>query len=789
MNPLSAWTFHRRHKRSTFLMIVLVSLATMGLYVMVAVLDSVPTRAQFIYLTRVSRVYPTSGNLLDPAVVSQIRTHPDVARVIPDNGLQIAPPVLIGTDPDVRLMGVSQEDSQYLMAHFGVRLKEGRLYTAHTNEIVLSEEVVRALGLRIGEQIDRSINERYYGAIPAPLVLVGILEGDPAFGTGPSVRVGFASFEYLADHELFAPRVSNILVIPKEGRKEVVDDFLETVIASSRTETLTYREVSELVAMARRGLYVISGIVNCLVAVALALVVGMINQIALTERLEEFGLLHAVGYQESRLIGRLILETAVVAGLGWGFGLAFSQLILAWLKANLYYAKGMELNLANLAPFWFVIPIPLVATAFAAISAKRVFARFDAVAIIERGKLSTEAKASQSAVKRSSVKPFSSWTFHRRHRRRGIILIVSMALMVLGIAFPAFLVSIIPEAMNPSIEYLRYMSSVSPSTGQAVDPGVSAQIRSQPAVARVVPAMPLGLGVIVPPGSTTQVNVLGVSEGEMPALMDRMGVRLVQGRLPRARTAEVVISQAVARNRGLRVGDVVGRSIQEADKDDPWISDDIPVEMPVVGLLSGDDLWVGFASFEYLESHERTASRPVNLLVLPVEERKVELDNWLVGSIASAQTDVNTYEESLRRIQQTMRGMLFLFAALEGLIAIVAAAALSALNYIFFAQRRQEFGILNAVGRTRQWLVTRTVKETGSALAIAWLLSAAVCALLLIFAQKEIYAPLGLTLNIFNPVPWLFTLPVPIAVLAATSGTVSRMLAKLDPISVIERRS
>ena len=74
-------------------------------------------------------------------------------------------------------------------------------------------------------------------------------------------------------------------------------------------------------------------------------------------------------------------------------------------------------------------------------------------------------------------------------------------------------------------------------------------------------------------------------------------------------------------------------------------------------------------------------------------------------------------------------------------------------------------------------------------LAIAWLLSAAVCALLLIFAQTTVYAPLGLTLNIFNPVPWLFTLPVPIAVLAATSGTVSRMLAKLDPISVIERRS
>jgi ABC-type lipoprotein release transport system permease subunit len=789
MNPLSALTFPRRHKRSTFLMIVLITLATTGLYVMVAVLDSIPTRAQFIYLTRVSRVYPTFANSLEPTVVSQIRAHPDVARVIPDNGLQIAPPALIGTDPDVRLMGVSQEDLQYLMTHFGVRLKEGRLYTAHTNEILLSEEVVRALGLRVGDEIDRTINERYYGAISAPLVLVGILEGDPAFRTGPSIRVGFVSFEYLADHELFAPRVSSILVVPQEGRKEVVDDFLETAIVSPRTETETYRQVSELVGMARRGLYVIIGIVNCLVAVALALVVGMINQIALTDRLDELGLLHALGYHENRLIGRLTVETAVLAGFGWLVGLALSQLILAWLKTNLYYAKGMELNLANLAPFWFVVPILLVAIAFAAISANRVFAQFDAVAIIERGKLSTEAKAPQRAVGRSSFKPLSSRTFHRRHRRREFMLIASMSLMVLGIAFPAFLVSIIPEAMNPSIEYLRYLSSISPNVGQTIDPGLRSQVRNQPTVAHLVPAMQLGLGVLVPPGSTTQVNLLGVPEGEIPVLMDRMGLHLVEGRLPKARTNEMIVSQAVAWNRALHVGSTVGRPVQEGSEVDPWISEDIPTEIVVVGLLAEDDLWVGFASFEYLERHELTASRPIHMLVLPVRERKVDLDNWLLENVVSAQTNVNTFDKSLRQIQQTTRAMAYLFAAVEGLIAGVAAAVLAALNYIFFDQRREEFAILHAVGRTRQWLVARTVKETGGALAIAWLISAAVCALLLVFAQTEIYAPIGLTLNIFNPVPWLFTLPIPIAVLAATSGTVSRMLAKLDPISIIERRS
>jgi hypothetical protein len=37
--------------------------------------------------------------------------------------------------------------------------------------------------------------------------------------------------------------------------------------------------------------------------------------------------------------------------------------------------------------------------------------------------------------------------------------------------------------------------------------------------------------------------------------------------------------------------------------------------------------------------------------------------------------------------------------------------------------------------------------------------------------------------------PWLFTLPIPVAVIAASGGLVARMLRRLDPVSVIERRA
>jgi hypothetical protein len=70
----------------------------------------------------------------------------------------------------------------------------------------------------------------------------------------------------------------------------------------------------------------------------------------------------------------------------------------------------------------------------------------------------------------------------------------------------------------------------------------------------------------------------------------------------------------------------------------------------------------------------------------------------------------------------------------------------------------------------------------------AWGLSAILFLIGLLYLQFRVFVPLGLRLNLFNLTPWLFTLPIPVAVLAATGGTIARMLSRLDPVSIIERR-
>ena len=60
------------------------------------------------------------------------------------------------------------------------------------------------------------------------------------------------------------------------------------------------------------------------------------------------------------------------------------------------------------------------------------------------------------------------------------------------------------------------------------------------------------------------------------------------------------------------------------------------------------------------------------------------------------------------------------------------------------------------------------------------------CLIGLLYMQFGMFAPLGLRLDFFNLIPWLFTLPIPIAVLVVTTVSTFRTLRKLDPVSIIE---
>jgi ABC-type lipoprotein release transport system permease subunit len=801
VKPLSLLTYYWRHKRSAAVVIGVIALVTVGVHVMVSLSDATMEYALYRlhYLTRMSHVSAEGG--LDPEIVAQIRAHPDAAHVIPENGLQIGV-LWVGIPVVFPALGVSEADMPIVMAACDLHLREGRLVEPRAAEIVLSEELANALGLRIGDQIGRAIDDRYYGAFVTELTVVGILESVPS--DLPSVRVAFVPYEYLGSHEMYGPRPSSLLVFAHQGRKAALDEFLGMLVTGSGSasdmEAKTYESETEFLAGVRLGGYGFCGLVDCLLAGTATLSVAAINQISATRRLPEIGLLHALGSQKRRLTRHLSLEVAALAGGGWAAGLALSTLLYAWLNRSLYAPQGWAMNPVRLSPLLFTVPIPLAVITFAGISVRRTLRHLDAVAIVERGKLSAEVNRRKRTVKRSARQPLSFVTFYARHRRRGLLSFVAIVLMVLGVSFPAFFMATYNDGNVPlTFGYLRHASVVSSArVGGAVDPEVIAQIRSYPAVAHVISAKPLSMMVNAAAAVFGEVGmpIYAVREDDLQTLVGVYGMRLVEGRLPSPRSNEIVLSSAMALNRGVGIGDSIGQPVNELDG--------MPTEMVVVGILAFDDArassdrasgafsyapqWIGFAPYEYVEAHERYAALPIHYLVAPVAGLEAEVEAWLEESIASSQVAVETFGATYRFARGVERDLFLFFAIAEVIIAIAAAEALAVLQYILFAQRREEFGTLHAVGHSRAWLVWRVLRESASVVGAAWLVGAVLCAVGMLYVQIRVYAPKGMNVNLLNPWPWLFTLPIPVAIIAASAGTVAWMLSRLDPVAVIERR-
>ena len=519
-------TYYRRHKGRALLLLSLVTLVTLAVYLMAGWLNSYADYliATVDEWTRYSLVLARRTQSVEPAVVSQIRTQPDVDQVIPAKQNFIYVPAL-GKLPFF-IWGVSEANLQTMLQVCDLRLKEGRLPTVRTNEVALSEQLVRAFGLRLGDKIGRSINKTYFADLPTELVLVGILEGDPSASgaahlapgerqVGSSIRVGLASYEYFDSHEMYALEPTLLIVVPKQGHKAAADSFLQSTIRSGQVFVSTYQGAMEIPRATQQVTYVLLGFVDCVVAFVMAQVAAAINQIALTQRLEEFGLLHAIGQDKRKLVRRATLETTVLAALGWLSGLALAGVTLIWIKTTIYEPSGLDLNLASFTPLWFTLPIPLLMIALANWSIGRVLARLDAIAIIERGQLGTEAHR-QRAAKDSSANPLSAWTFYVRHRRRGVMLMAIMALMVLGVAVPVFAFSPMQGAHRSIYAHLRHWSVVYSVGGVEIDPGLAAQIRTASSVARVIPAHLVHLSLTVPPMGNTGMWVYSVSEDDLP---------------------------------------------------------------------------------------------------------------------------------------------------------------------------------------------------------------------------------------------------------------------------------
>lgn len=383
--PLSPLVYFRRNGSRVFpmgLVIVLAVFLIAGVTVLANAID-LTVRTIYRYTEYFTYVLPQQQYREVPQAQRQlVEADPRVERVMEGAFFLCNIKTVMGRLPFV-VLGVPDDDRDYLMKRMGTSLVAGRLPAEGMPEAVLSEPMVENKKLKLGDLVVSPTEAGGMAtAAPVPVKLVGILKGP--------IWVGFTSKSFCQRYFLLNPHCT-LYTWKNDSEADALNRAMMPVknkasgkLNPEMVQVLSKENLITEVRESLESLYLIMGVVTAAVIFAITLMSGMLANIYFTQRLSEFGVLAAIGYSRPRLIGRVLAETALLNGFGWLLGALITALLMRFLGESVFRARGLFLNPLDLDAYAHTIPVPLCITAFSVATIGYRLLKLDPVTIIER---------------------------------------------------------------------------------------------------------------------------------------------------------------------------------------------------------------------------------------------------------------------------------------------------------------------------------------------------------------------------------------------------------------------
>ena len=282
---------------------------------------------------------------------------------------------LLAGNAQFDLYGLDQPGMAQLLSLYDDRVIAGRLPKADANEIAISEEIARSRHVWVGGQVGNAIDE--LDRLPDTFTVVGIISGP--------TRLGVIPLDYMTQHYLFERRYQGLIVVPQPGHEQAVHDQVQRLIGDSAFRMFDWPYIKGKIDSLIANLDTINRFLILLVTIVLALVVGLLNNLFFRQRMNEFGLLAAVGYSRWGLIMRVAWESLGVTVAAWIIGVGLGVAVLSWFNASFMLPHGLLMNIFD----WNVLalhtlPIPLMVFLFGMGTVAWQLLRLDPISIIER---------------------------------------------------------------------------------------------------------------------------------------------------------------------------------------------------------------------------------------------------------------------------------------------------------------------------------------------------------------------------------------------------------------------
>ena len=282
---------------------------------------------------------------------------------------------LLAGNAQFDLYGLDQPGMAQLLSLYDDRVIAGRLPKADANEIAISEEIARSRHVWVGGKVGNAIDE--LDRLPDTFTVVGVIRGP--------TRLGVIPLDYMTQHYLFERRYQGLVIVPQPGHEQAVHDQVQALIGDTAFRMFDWPYIKGKIDSLIANLDTINHFLILLVTIVLALVVGLLNNLFFRQRMNEFGLLAAVGYSRWGLILRVAWESLGVTIAAWVLGVGLGVAVLSWFNMSFMLPHGLLMNIFD----WNVLalhtlPIPLMVFLFGMGTVAWQLLRLDPISIIER---------------------------------------------------------------------------------------------------------------------------------------------------------------------------------------------------------------------------------------------------------------------------------------------------------------------------------------------------------------------------------------------------------------------
>ena len=376
MRPLGTGTYLRRNASKTLPLMGVIVLAVLLICAIVSLINSIPLS--------VRTIYKYSSTMMGVTPRGDASRTPEIRKII-----ETECPVPIGrialcraSNTEVKsivgkwqfgVIAFSTDDLKYTLDRLDTKSLEGRLPDPGQPEAVISEPVSRNLKLKIGDTLLSPDNQDAYS--PMDVKVVGIAKSTNWFM--------FSDIDYYRMNHF--PPIDLLVVFAKDVNQQAeMDNWALKRFKGDRTQILSYLEVERNADEMFKTLYRILDVVIGLLVIVITIMMGMLINIYLGQRTQEFALLQALGYTKKALIARVIKETVMVVIGGWILGVMTAFGMLMVVDQVMMHPSAFALDITDRTALIYTIPVPVAILGAALLTLWHRFRKFDPVAVVER---------------------------------------------------------------------------------------------------------------------------------------------------------------------------------------------------------------------------------------------------------------------------------------------------------------------------------------------------------------------------------------------------------------------